>query len=385
MKILLTLLVILLFIVNVSAQKIATKKIKQDPFYFDNFNFVENGEESFIISKYKTTNKDYLCFLQWTNRVYRQDYPEEYNAMLPDTTKYPDLFNPEKANDPVKGVTHKQAEAFCQWRSDRLNEYILIREGIMKKDFSQMNANSFSTESYLTLHYNGLIKNDLLDLKTHEARPVIQSDYILVPGFYIASKEELRLSDSLMKLKSIDPDPPRIKSDLDWWYKNEFEFSESDMNNSPLKFYNSKLKNGQIKNIKKHIKTLQKDLGKKVIDYNPAGVLVSTKDYRTFNIYHLKPQTRYYSVFCDSLPNPFAYKKPYNTEEKNEQGKMSYRYIADNFDGKPICLYRTEFENQSGSNISESGFYCAMNMPYRIMLEIQKHSLLGMPGSIYRY
>jgi len=383
MKTLLTSLAILLFMINVSAQKIATKKINQDPFIdFNNLIFVENGEESFIISKYKTTNKDYLCFLQWTNRIYGQDYPEVYNEMLPDTLKYPDLFNPEKSNEAVKGISQKQAQAFCQWRSDRLNEYILIREGILKKNFIQTNEDHFTTESYLSFQYSGMVKNDLLDLKTDKARPVVHTDYFLLPSFYIASKEELKICDSLMKLKSFKA-PKRIKSDLDWWFKNELEILKIQATKSPLKFYLSKMKGAKTLEIKKYIKKSQKEFANKAIDYNPAGVLVSAKDYRAFNIHHLKPQTRYYAAFCDSLPNPFTYK--FSTLDiKNEFGKMSFIYIADNFDGKPICLYDTEFENSSGGNISETGFYYAMNISYRIFLELQRYTIFK-GGRGYRY
>ena len=381
MKNILISLATLLFIQYVSAQKIATKKIKQDPFYYDNFIFVENGEESFIISKFKTTNKDYLCFLQWTYRVYGNDYPSVYTEMQPDTIKYPDLFNPEKSNDAVKGISQKQAQSFCQWRSDRLNEGILIREGILKKNFNQINEDNFTTESYLCFQYEGMVKNDVIDIKTHKARTIIHTDYFLLPSFYIASKEELKICDSLMKFTNLKT-PKRIESDLDWWFKNEFEISKQSSFKSPMELYQSKIQSGKLSNIKKYIKTLQKELANKVIDYNPSGVLVSEKDYRTYKLHHLDTQMRYYPILCDKLSNPFDTKLS-SLENKNNLGKMSFSYFADNFDGKPICIYTSEFEDHSTANISETGFYYAMNVPYRIFMEIQKNALNF--GKAYKY
>ena len=114
MRVLILFLLIIASVGNLNAQKIATKKIKHDPFSFDNFILVQDNEKSFIISKYETTNKEYLCFLMWTYRVFGQDYPDVYKKMLPDTIIYSDIFNPEKSNMPVKGINKKQAQAFCQ-------------------------------------------------------------------------------------------------------------------------------------------------------------------------------------------------------------------------------------------------------------------------------
>lgn len=224
---------ILVFITSIGfTQKIATKEVKQDPFLsFNNFILLENGEKSFIISRFKTTNREYLCFLQWTYKILGTDYPEVYREILPDTTKYPDIFNPAKANLPVKGISLMQAQAFCRWRSDRLNEFILIREGILKIDFAQSNEENFNTESYLCNQYEGLVKNDLVDVDSKGGvRKVLYTDYFLLPGFYVATKDEINTCDSLIKSESLKP-PKRISSDLDWWMKKQLEYSISDMIN----------------------------------------------------------------------------------------------------------------------------------------------------------
>jgi hypothetical protein len=386
MKKLLAFLFIILIISTLSAQKIATKKIGQDPFLFDNFILLQNGEKSFIISKFKTTNKEYLCFLQWTYRVYGQSYSGVYKEMLPDTITYPDIFDPAKSNMPVKGISKKQAQAFCSWRTDRLNEYILIREGILIKDFRQYNENNFNTESYLTGQYEGMVKNDIWDKYTKNIRKVLHSDFILLPGFYIASKEEIEICDSLNKLESIKG-LKKITSDLDWWMKNELEFSIPNYDNSPFKSYKSKLAENTLSDkhkIESFIKKYQKELANVTISFDTIGVMVSDKDLRNFNLYKYKSQMRYYKLISDSLQNPFV-RPSLKFEITNKLGNMDYIYIADNFDGTPICIYKSSFEDASTDNISNTGFYCAMNIPYRLYWKLQEFSLITYSFKLYRY
>lgn len=387
MKKLLTLVSLLIIVSSLCAQKIATKYVKLDPFGINNnFVLLQNGENSFIISKFKTTNMEYLCFLQWTHRVYGQNYPEVYKEMLPDTLTYPDIFNPAKSKMPVKGISKKQAQAFCQWRSDRLNEYILIREGILKKDFNQRNKENVNTESYLTNQYEGMVKNDLLDKYTKTIRKVIHSDFILLPGFYIASAQEIKTCDSLIKIQKIK-NQKMIKSDLDWWMKNELEYSISDFSNPPFKSYKSKLTRNTLSDKNKivsFIRKYEKELGQQTISFDITGVLVSDKDYRNFNLRNFKSSMRYYHLLADSLSNPFIWQAPY-TEKKDKLGKMDYIYIADNLDGTPICIYKSAFEDNSANYISNTGFYCAMNLPFRILWKLQEFSLINYSNKIYRY
>lgn len=389
MKTLMTLISILLITCNLSAQKIATKKVKIDPFgTFNNLILLQNGEKSFIISKFKTTNKEYLCFLQWTYRVFVLDYPEVYIEMLPDTITYPDIFDPEKSNMPVKGISKNQAQAFCQWRSDRLNEYILIREGLLDVNFNQMPDDNFTTESYLTGQYQGLVIVDLWDKYINESRKVIHSDFILIPGFYIATKEQIEICDSLHKLANIKS-PKKIKSDLDWWIINELIFSEGGWLDHipPFELYKSKLAGNTLsgkQEIKSFIKKQQKELAAQTISFDATGAIVFDKDYRISNLYKFKSELRYYRLISDSTANPFVWKAP-NFEEKDSLCKMDYVYIADNFDGTPICIYKSAFEDKTADDISNTGFYCVMNVPFRIFWELQKSSLLDFPNKLYRY
>jgi len=94
---------------------------------------------------------------------------------------------------------------------------------------------------------------------------------------------------------------------------------------------------------------------------------------------------RYYKLLADSLPNPFDRSSYSKTEEKDSLGRMKFIYIADNTDGTPILIKRAAYEEHSSSDISNTGFYCAMNIPYRLYIDFQKFLLVSYTYSLYPY
>ena len=115
---------------------------------------------SFYMDETEVRNVDYREYLYWLRRVYT-DYPEVHRRALPDTLVWrsPMGFNdpyvqyyfrhPSYNNYPVVGVSWVQANDYCLWRSDRVNEQILIDEGELHYDPDQKNQNNFNTEAYL--------------------------------------------------------------------------------------------------------------------------------------------------------------------------------------------------------------------------------------------
>ncbi|MGC6422790.1 MAG: gliding motility lipoprotein GldJ [Flavobacteriaceae bacterium] len=123
---------------------------------------------SFYIDETEVTNLMYNEYLNWLEMVFptqNQDYKLIYEGALPDTlvwrntlgyveeltTNY--LRHPAYAEYPVVGVNWLQAVQYAEWRSDRVNEFILEREGFVKKDvrYEEVDANStFNTATYLT-------------------------------------------------------------------------------------------------------------------------------------------------------------------------------------------------------------------------------------------
>jgi formylglycine-generating enzyme required for sulfatase activity len=140
---------------------------------------------SFYMDRTEVTNLHWLEYMYWMKRVYNKTYPHVYKKCLPDTLswrtamgyreKYVNYYlrHPSYADYPVVGVSWLQANDFCKWRTDRVNEAILVREGILKwhfadegstdvgaandanydKRFASVPQNMFSTENYLNGNY----------------------------------------------------------------------------------------------------------------------------------------------------------------------------------------------------------------------------------------
>ena len=98
---------------------------------------------SFYMDETEVTNNHYREYVYWLKRVY-VDYPEVGINALPDTNvwrnrlaynePYVDLYyrHPAYQDYPVVGVSWQQATAYAAWRTDRVNEMILIREGVLE-------------------------------------------------------------------------------------------------------------------------------------------------------------------------------------------------------------------------------------------------------------
>lgn len=159
---------------------------------------------SFYMDMAEVANVDYREYTYWLSRVYGVDYPEVVYNALPDTLVwlsrlgYNDPFvdyyfrHPAYNYYPVVGVSWRQANDYASWRTDRVNEYILIREGILKLDNMQMNENNFNTDAYLAGQYEGIVKNDLYDLNPSGmgTRKVRIEDGILLPKYRLPTEAE---------------------------------------------------------------------------------------------------------------------------------------------------------------------------------------------------
>jgi len=143
---------------------------------------------SFYIDETEVTNLMYMEYLDWLETVFplsEPRYKQIYEGALPDTlvwrntlgymeeltTNY--LRHPAYAEYPVVGINWLQAVQFSEWRTNRVNEYILERESFVQKDirYSEIdggvvNSNStFNTDAYLKrpkTSYGGLMASDSL-------------------------------------------------------------------------------------------------------------------------------------------------------------------------------------------------------------------------------
>ncbi len=159
---------------------------------------------SFYMDETEVRNLDYLEYLYWMQRIYGTDYPEYVKKAQPDEMVWrtPLGFNepmvenylrhPAYREYPVVGVTWQQANDYCAWRTDRVNERILIDMGVLEVDPDQTNENNFNTEAYLAGQYEGLVREDLTDLNPSGAgtRKVRMEDGILLPKYRLPTEAE---------------------------------------------------------------------------------------------------------------------------------------------------------------------------------------------------
>jgi len=99
--------------------------------------------------------------------------------------------HPAYSNYPIVGVNWLQADNFCAWRTDRVNEKLLVDEGILNWDPQQINEENFNTEAYLAGQYEGAVRQNLPSLDPNiEERRVRMEDGILLPKYRLPSEAE---------------------------------------------------------------------------------------------------------------------------------------------------------------------------------------------------
>ena len=114
---------------------------------------------SFFMDKYEVTNIAWREYLEWNKFVFGYTKPELVESLLPDTTVWRDELayndpyihyyfrHPAYSFYPVVGVSWDQAMAYCQWRTDRVNEHILVSQKYIElPPYNMLHANTFMTE-----------------------------------------------------------------------------------------------------------------------------------------------------------------------------------------------------------------------------------------------
>ena len=156
---------------------------------------------SFYMDETEVSNQDYREFTHWINRVYPGNKPKT-NSVLPDTTVWRNQLaynepyvqnyfrHPAYSEYPVVGVSWKQASAYCAWRTDRVNEQILVEKGIIAHDNTQTGQNVYTSKSYLTGLYQGTDGEKPLENPDGTTTRVKWEDGIMLPDYRLPTEAE---------------------------------------------------------------------------------------------------------------------------------------------------------------------------------------------------
>lgn len=162
---------------------------------------------SFYMDETEVTNQYWRDYLYWLGLVYGDSYPEIINKALPDTLVWREkmeyneplveyyLRHPAYSDYPVVGVNWLQSNDYCAWRTDRVNELILIREGLLVHNpAAQSDGDHFTTDAYLNGQYEGEKAADgvtnLNPKAGSEFRNVRIEDGVLLPRYRLPTEAE---------------------------------------------------------------------------------------------------------------------------------------------------------------------------------------------------
>jgi gliding motility-associated lipoprotein GldJ len=167
-------------------------KVQDDVMHDWNNSPNQQHVQSFYMDETEVTNAMYAEYLYWIKTVFpptEENYKNIYEGALLDTLVWRNrlgynetmtnnyLRHPAYANYPVVGVNWIQATEFAKWRTDRVNEAILEKQGYLKKDAKINDASAeatFSTETYLNAPTQTFGGNEdiVLKGKNGKAKPI---------------------------------------------------------------------------------------------------------------------------------------------------------------------------------------------------------------------
>src|ERR1700760_4279992 len=170
---------------------------------------------SFYIDRTEVANVHYREYIYWLTRIFDPESDPNnkkiLDAALPDTLVWRSELSyneplveyyfrhPGFNNYPVVGVSWRQAYDFCLWRSDRVNEGILMNKKYIAKQGiqGQQQENNFTTKSYLLGLYQAqpgkVATSKKNPLKTDQGTPrtqVTMEDGILLPNYRLPFEAE---------------------------------------------------------------------------------------------------------------------------------------------------------------------------------------------------
>ena len=178
---------------------------------------------SFYMDQTEVSNLDYLEYIHWLGRVYGKDCPEMITNALPDTLVWRNSLSynepmvevyfrhPAYRDYPVVGVTWLQANDYALWRSDRVNEKLLVDAGKLSYNNNQNKDNFFSTDAYLAGKYTGIVNSSADDMNI-EAEVDSTGAIVTKRNEYNDSQEKANMEDGILLPKY------RLPTEAEWEY-----------------------------------------------------------------------------------------------------------------------------------------------------------------------
>lgn len=160
---------------------------------------------SFYMDETEVANVHYREYVYWMQRAYGNDYPNLVTRSKPDSTVWRRALSYNEPQVqyyfqhaaynyyPVVGVNWYQANEYAKWRSDRVNEYILMKRGALRKNPNQSGEDVFTTETYIYGQYEGLAgpgKKRDLDPNGARVRNYTYADGLLLPNYRLPTEAE---------------------------------------------------------------------------------------------------------------------------------------------------------------------------------------------------
>ena len=161
---------------------------------------------SFYMDETEISNIHYREYLYWMQKQFGE-FPEIIKNTLPDTLVWREelAFNepyvqyyfrhPSYKDYPVVGVSWLQANEFCKWRSDRVNEMILAEKKYIDVNTMGSGEDNFTSETYSTGIYTSGIKKGKKDYSPYASDPkmgrtVKMEDGIMLPDYRLPTEAE---------------------------------------------------------------------------------------------------------------------------------------------------------------------------------------------------